>query len=102
MIDHYVHLPTSRRRRASTSTIDVVLVKVIRAAVDRSWSAETAAAEALDAADGSTRILRRVRVRLLTRIPTHPSDIGDRALATLAVALTQTARPGPARPEAAG
>jgi hypothetical protein len=89
MTEHYVHVPTSRRR-PPTSPVDLVLIAVIRAAADRSRPVEAAAAEVLAAACGSSRVLRRARVKLLTRVSSRLSDIDDRALATLAIALTQT------------
>ena len=87
----FVHAPTGPRRSPAT-TVDRVLVQVIRSAMDRDWSAENAAAAVLDMVQGNARLLRRVRVRLLARARSHPSDVCDRALATLAVALRRTGR----------
>lgn len=94
MTGHYVHVPTSRRR-PPTSPIDLVLITVIRAAADRSRPVETAAADVLAAARGSSRMLRRARVKLLTRVSSRLSDIDDRALATLSIALTRSHSPAP-------
>ena len=97
MTEHYVHVPTSRRRRAPTSPIDLVLIAAVKAAADRTRSVETAAGEVLVAAHGSARMLQRARVKLLTKVSSRLSDIDDRALAMLAIALTQTRSSAPRR-----
>ena len=89
---HYVHVPAPRRRYSPAGPVDVVLIKLIRASMNRDWTVRDAAADVLDTVEWSPHMLRRVRVKLLTRITTCPSDIGERALATLAVALRQTDR----------
>ena len=99
MLEHFVHLPTSRRRHTPTA-VDLVLIRLIRSAVSRSWTLEASAAEVVAAAGGSIHLLQQARVRLLTRIPDHRSDIGDRALATLAVAISQTSGPADDEPDA--
>ena len=54
------------------------------------WAPGTAVPAVLDAVGGSTRLLRQTRVRLLSRVPAQRTEIGSRALATLAVALMES------------
>jgi hypothetical protein len=61
--------------------------------MDLNWAPGTGVPAVLDAVDGSPRMLRHARVRLLRRLSDYPTEIGGRALATLAVALTETGTP---------
>jgi hypothetical protein len=100
LVNSYIHIPTQRRRTAPGTPIDLALIRLLRSAMDLNWAPGTGVPAVLDAVDGSPCMLRHARVRLLRRLSDYPTEIGGRALATLAVALTETGTPmsGPDRP----
>jgi hypothetical protein len=93
LLNSYIHIPAQRRRTAPGTPIDLALIRLLRSAMDLNWAPGTGVPAVLDAVDGSPRLLRHARVRLLRRLCDYPTEIGGRALATLAVALTQTDHP---------
>ena len=89
-MNSYVHLPAARRQNGPTTAVDLALIRLLRTAMELDWAPGTAVPAVLDAVGGSTRLLRQTRVRLLSRVPAQRTEIGSRALATLAVALMES------------
>ncbi len=82
--------PCSAAPARAYTAVDLALIRLLRSAMELDWAPGTAVPAVLDAVGGSTRLLRQTRIRLLSRVPTQRTEIGSRALATLAVALMES------------
>ena len=88
----YIHTPTPRRRTSASvvdRVVDRAIVRLFRSAMDRNWTPYAAAPAIVSATGGIQRLLRLARVRVRSRLPDYPTEIGGRVLATLAVALEE-------------
>lgn len=84
------HVATERRATVADPArrrLDVVLVHLVRLVLDDGWSAPAAAGRLIDLVDGDPAVLRGVRARVLRGTGAPAGRYGERALATLDLAL---------------
>jgi hypothetical protein len=73
------------RHRPST---DAAVLRVVRIALDETWSPRVAADRLLERVDGDLAVLERARASVLRGATGRPSAITERALVTLDRALS--------------
>jgi hypothetical protein len=80
------------RRRGLHTTVDLILIRLVRSAMATDWAPAAAVPDLLEAAGGNLRVLRDVRTRVLRTLVQRPTEIGSRALVTSSLALAEVMR----------
>jgi hypothetical protein len=69
------------------NAVDAAMVQLVRLVLDDAWAASTAAAQLRERVPNDS-VLRRVRSRVAAALTDRASDVGERALVTLDLALS--------------
>ena len=80
---------TARPRRST----ELALLQVVHMVLDEAWSPVVAANRLLKRVNGDLIVLRHARARVLRGSTERPTEITERALVTLALALRTADRP---------